>query len=124
MKPKLYGLFLVGLFCLALLTGCLRNRTGNPGGQPAATAARPTATLQTALNNQALTATPASAGPAAVDPTQTRPAALDPTAQPTLIASPAGAAAPDVSRAADDLSKSLDDLMKDINADDGLNDVK
>jgi hypothetical protein len=109
MKPKLYALLLIGLFCLALLTGCLRLRSGfgNPAGQAAAIAT--------------LASTPAA--PAAVEPTQTQPAVPDSTAQPGITV-PAAVTAPDVSKAADDLSNSLDDLMKDLNSTDDLNDVK
>jgi hypothetical protein len=120
MKPKLCALFLAGLACLALLTGCQRlsNGIGNPTGHASATATNPP------LPVQAMPATlaPTPTAPAAVEPTQTQPAAVDPTARPTLTA-PA-AAKTDVSKEADDLSNSLDDLMKDLNSSDNLNDVK
>jgi hypothetical protein len=125
MKRKLCALFLVGLVCVALLTGCqrLRNGIGNPAGQTAATATNPPLPTQPApglTHTLAPITTPAA--PAAVEPTQTQPAAVDPTTQPTITA-PATVKT-DVSKEAYDLSKSLDGLMKDLNSSDDLNDVK
>jgi hypothetical protein len=125
MKPKLCSMLWIGLFCLALLTGCVRgpSGSGNSAGRPATDATNPPAQIQATPASLPDTWTPAAAMP--VQPIQTQPAAVDPTAQPTITA-PAAAvtAVPDVSNAADDLSNSFDGLMKDLNSDDNLNDVK
>jgi hypothetical protein len=107
MRPKLGAVLLAGLFCLVLLTGCLRSRLGNPVVQPAATQAgpsvpTPTAALATAVDAQQ----PAAATQAGAD------------VQPT------SAVAEDNRKAADDLSNMLDDLTKDLDTADDLNDVK